>query len=214
MLRFTYRQHAEQFAAACDWLIDLGVSIDSTRASEYRALLASIAEYYETGKIDVLVERHGYPRLFNAMVEAQEFIHIHTGLIGRSDTEMLSRLREFVCGTVLLVDESPQRNQNRSRNIGFELSVAAAAARSAVPISFDSPGDLYLLTDAESLAVEYKRPFTAQRPIRLRQKFARHENRVGLPVVNDVFGLRRSCDRQVHKQDKPTRETTQRNRFK
>src|SRR6266704_4794761 len=37
MLRFTYRQHAEQFAAACDWLIDLGVSIDSTRASEYRA---------------------------------------------------------------------------------------------------------------------------------------------------------------------------------
>ena len=163
MLRFTYRQHAEQFAAACDWLIDLGVSIDSTRASEYRALLASIAEYYETGKIDVLVERNGYPRLFNAMVEAQEFIHIHTGLIGRSDTEMLSRLREFVCGTVLLVDESPQRNQNRSRNIGFELSVAAAAARSAVPISFDSPGDLYLLIDAESLAVECKRPFTARK---------------------------------------------------
>jgi hypothetical protein len=66
MLRFTYRQHAEQFAAACDWLIDLGVSIDSTRAGEYRGLLAAIAEYYETGKINVLVEKHGYPRLFNA----------------------------------------------------------------------------------------------------------------------------------------------------
>jgi len=163
MLRFSYREHAEQFAAACDWLIGLGVSVDSTRAAEYRARLAAITEYYEAGKIDALVEKHGYPRLFNAMVEGHEFIHIHTGLIGRSDTEMLSRLREFVCGTVLLVDESPQRNQNRSRNIGFELSVAAAAARSAVPVTLDAPGDLSLLPNSDPIAVECKRPFTAQK---------------------------------------------------
>ncbi len=163
MLRFSYREHAEQFAAACDWLIDLGVSVDSTRAAEYRAMLAAIAEYYEAGKIDALVEKHGYPRLFNATVEAHEFNHIHTGLIGRSDTEMLSRLREFVRGTALLIDESPQRNKNRSRNIGFELSVAAAAARSAVPITFEAPGDLCLLPKSDPIAVECKRPFTARK---------------------------------------------------
>src|SRR5438093_10258650 len=99
MVRFTYRQHAEQFSAACDWLIGLGVSVGSTRAAEHRALLAAITEYYEAGKFDALVEKHGYPRLFNAMVEARKFIHIHSGLIRHSETEMLSRLREFVRGT-------------------------------------------------------------------------------------------------------------------
>jgi len=63
----------------------------------------------------------------------------------------------------MLVDETPQRNQNRSRNIGFELSIAAAAARCQLPISFDGPGDLSVLPNGDSIAVECKRPFTARK---------------------------------------------------
>ena len=132
MLRFSYSEHSEQFATAYDWLIGLGVSVDSTRAAEYRALLAAIAEYYEAGKIDALVEKHGYPRLLNAMVEAHEFIHIHTGLSGRSDTEMLSRLREFVRGAVLLIDKAPTKPkplaEHRIRTIGCSGSCAFGRA--------------------------------------------------------------------------------------
>ena len=158
MERFSYREHQAQFSAACDWLSSLGVSVAATRAAEYARLLGKIADHHEAGTIDVLLNEYGRAPIFNAMTEALEFVHIHTGLASRAEDAMIKNLREFVTGAVMLTDETPKNS--RSRNLGFELSVGAAAARCGLPVHFEPPADLSITVERHSLAVECKRPFT------------------------------------------------------
>jgi hypothetical protein len=164
MNRFSYRTHQQQFCAACDWLVALGVNLSLTRIVEYTRLLGQIADYHEAERIGDLLDDQGGAPLFNAMFEASEFIHIHEGLGGHSDPELPRRLRKFVAGAAMLTDETPSRNQNRPRNIGFELSFAAAAAKSELPISLEPPADLWIRQEpASRVAVECKRPFTVRK---------------------------------------------------
>ncbi len=164
MKRFSYRVHQQQFRAACDWIVALGVNLNLTRVEEYSRLLEKIPDYYEADRIAELLDDQGGAPLFNAMFEASEFMHIHEGLGGQPDPELLRRLREFVAGAAMLTDETASKNQNRPRNIGFELSIAAAAAKSELPISLESPADLWIREkSAPRVAVECKRPFTARK---------------------------------------------------
>jgi len=158
MERFSYRKHQAQFRAACDWLSSLGVSIAATRAAEYAWLLGKIADHHEAGTIGVLLAEYGRVPIFNAMSEASEFVHIHAGLASRADDAMIKNLREFVTGASMLMNETPKNS--RSRNVGFELSVGAAAAQCGLPVHFEQPADLSITVEPHSVAVECKRPFT------------------------------------------------------
>jgi hypothetical protein len=65
--RFSYRDHEQRLRVACQWLTDLGVTISATRVGQYSRYLSEIANHYENGTIDALLERHGFPVLVNAM---------------------------------------------------------------------------------------------------------------------------------------------------
>jgi hypothetical protein len=112
MERFSYREHQRQFTAACDWLRSLGIHIGSTRAAEYERIIGRIADHYEAGTIDVLLKQYGHERIFNAMSEASEFVHIHTGLASRIDQRMVKNLSEFVTGTALLAEETSKNSRH------------------------------------------------------------------------------------------------------
>lgn len=49
--RFDFTEQERRFTAACAWLEDLGISVNGTRAAEYRGLLRRVAEYHERGRI-------------------------------------------------------------------------------------------------------------------------------------------------------------------
>src|SRR5437868_8131562 len=126
--RFNYAEQDRRLVAACDWLESIGVTLNKTRVAEYRQIVVDIAEYHALGEIDQLIRARSLPRLVNAIIQASEFIDIHVGLRGLSQTEELTnRLRDFVGGCAMLTDETA--NANRPRNIGFELLIAASAAR-------------------------------------------------------------------------------------
>jgi hypothetical protein len=120
--RFNYAEQERRFIAACDWFESAGVTLNTTRAAEYRRLLREIADYHSRGDIDALIERHSFPRLINAIVEGSEFIDIHMGLrdLGQTD-ELAKRLRSFVGGAEILADETA--DANHPRNIGWNFSL-------------------------------------------------------------------------------------------
>jgi hypothetical protein len=131
-------------------------------------MLQEIADYYSRGSIDDLVKERSFVRLLNGIAQASEFIDIHRGLrrVPRSE-ELAARLRDFVGSTPMLLDETTENS--RARNIGFELSIAATAARGGLPVELVAPADLSIQTSARSFFVECKRPFRERKvPNRIR----------------------------------------------
>lgn len=99
-----------------------------------------------------------YRLLQNAVLEAAEFIDIHAALDRSQDNLVAERLKAFVRGTQLLSAETAKGN--RARNIGFELSVAAAAVSAGLPVDLRPPADISIPIPAYPCFVECKRPFS------------------------------------------------------
>jgi hypothetical protein len=159
--QFSYREQEQRFRAACDWLKTLGVRVTATRVDEYSKRLADISDYYEEGKIDELVEKYSFPLLLNAMLESAEIVDIHAGLKSVNNPQLVAKLKDFVGGTAILSDETV--TGNHPRNIGFELSMAAAAARCNLPVVLNPPSDISIPIRRQVFAVECKRPFTKKK---------------------------------------------------
>lgn len=159
--RFSFREQERRFRAACEWLIELGVAMDNTRVAAYSQHLTDIANYHESGNIEKLVKQRGFHLLMNAMMEASEFVDIYAGLKDITDPRVASRLSEFVCGAEILSDET--RRRNRSRNIGFELTLAAAASSCGLPISLTPPADVSIPLMPNPFVIECKRPFVRRK---------------------------------------------------
>lgn len=118
--------------------------------------LREIADYYEAGTIDALVEERGLLSIVNAIGRATEFEDIWVGLRNSNDPQLRERLKTFVGGVILLSDETT--DGNRPRNIGFELSIAATASSAGLPIDLRPPADLTIPISPHPFFVECTRP--------------------------------------------------------
>ncbi len=106
-----------------------------------RVYLRRIANHHENKRMDAIESTEcGYPLLQNAILEATEFIDIQSGLGSSQDPRLAERLRDFVAGAPMLSAETP--NANRPRNIGFELSIAAAVVSAGLPVDLSPPADI------------------------------------------------------------------------
>jgi hypothetical protein len=157
--RFSYADQSSRFAAACEWLRKLGIKMDSSRLATYARDLEQIDRYFSEGKISELTERDGYAPLMNSLIEATELMDVHEGLNKmQPSTNFVARLKKFLGGPIMLVDEKSPSNVARST--GFELLVAALLANAGLPVSFDSTVDVLVPIAPNPIGIECKRPLS------------------------------------------------------
>jgi hypothetical protein len=81
---------------------------------------------------------------FAAVESGLELISIHQHLRENASAEFRRRLRDYVKGTILEMDEKPSTGSNHARNIGFELFLGARMAEARFNPVFPEDGDLHL----------------------------------------------------------------------
>jgi hypothetical protein len=153
----SYRDLANGINDACEWLSDHGLHYSRTRMGEYKRHLNELADYWEQGRIDELLELRDFPTLLNSCHEASELSYIFTGLSSLSNLSITTKLHEFIKGPPSCKNENAS-SSNRSRNIAFELYVAARLAAAGFVIDLTKEADIIVVVENYEVFIECKRP--------------------------------------------------------
>jgi hypothetical protein len=152
-----YRDLANEINDACEWLSDHGLDYPRTRVGEYKRHLNEMADYWEQGRVEELLELRDFPTLMNSCHEASELSYIFKGLATLRDFSVTRRLQEFIKGPPSSSKENTS-SSNRGRNIAFELNVAARLAAAGFTIDLTKEADIIVSILGHEVFVECKRP--------------------------------------------------------
>ena len=109
-----------------DWLKNINVKTDSSRFLEVLQYVELIADHYKNNKVQELLDNYEDEILWWALLESTAFIDIYKAFNELKDHELPRRkLAESLTGPFLSKDEDVAAQNIHSRNILFELQIAA-----------------------------------------------------------------------------------------
>lgn len=154
----TYRQILIELKDATRWLKELGLYYDVTRIGQYERDIATLAEHFENGTLQTLLDKRKYFDLVNSLNEATEIINIHNGLCNIRDPNLLERLKRFIHGPFAVVEERESGSSYQARDIAFELTMASRYVKANFEVDFGTEADLRIFDNEKMFFIECKRP--------------------------------------------------------
>src|SRR5579862_9219375 len=163
---------SERLADAVKWLRGFGVITDGTRLAHYHRAIKDLTVASE--RADSAELKAMWPRVANALYEANEYATIHRSFAdGRHDAFVSARLEALAGGPLSYADENSSSG-NRPRNLMFELLVGARLVDSGLGLVPSDRTDVESTIERVRLVIECKRPQTEAK-IERRTKDARDQ---------------------------------------
>lgn len=154
----SFRRFLAALEEAVEWCKGLGIRIDPSRFTEYIETVQG-----ELDSTDDLPSKTN-PVIFHSALTAieagSELLLIRRALGHLRTPELCSRLKKYIRGTTLEVDEDLARNTHHPRNFGFELVFGAQLAEAGLPVDLPPNGDL--LIENPQVYIECKRLHSVQ----------------------------------------------------
>jgi hypothetical protein len=164
--RHTPPELLEDFLAAVEWIASAGFAVERGRVSEYQRVLTKAVDRYESHGW-AFEDQHHEQQVCTTLLETREFISIHRGLAGFSDSAALKEIPLLLKGPFLPNDELATSSSNRPRNIGFELYLAALFSAAGIQPIYGTNADLCFEHNGHVFFVEAKRPSVPHRSCKL-----------------------------------------------
>lgn len=154
----SFKQKAEEYEKAVNWLSELGLLYEPTRIGRYKKDIFALEEAYNKNTIDDLIKKRKYPDLINSLTEVDQLTFIYRGLGKIKDPSLIEKLRRFIKGPEHSSAEHPNSASRIGRDIEFELYIASHFEASGLHVDFGTAADLKTAFDSTNFFVECKRP--------------------------------------------------------
>lgn len=154
----TFQQKSDELDKAVSWLNKIGLNIGRTRIGQYKKDVTVLEDAYKEEKIDEVLKKTKLHKLYNSLNESDELKIIYRGLANITDDAFIKRLKKFIEGPEYADKETLTTASHISRDVEFELYVAAHFSVAGYKIDFGSDADLKIHDDTTLLFVECKRP--------------------------------------------------------
>lgn len=127
----------------------------ASRLIKYSECVKEISDAYNTGKLASAMSKYDYLFLINSFKEIQELHGVVNAFQDTDDPKLNSKLNIVISGS-----DVPNRSERKteSRDLLFELNIAAHLKVAGCPIEFVEPDILFYLNDITKLVIACKRP--------------------------------------------------------
>jgi hypothetical protein len=149
-----YADLSDRYQAAYDWFESFGFKVAVTRLRRYKACIDELATYYREGTLDIASFKRDFAQQATALSEAIEIVRIHSGLASLVSTGLRNKLEIVLSGK----DGRPYPTDfDPSRDIAFELLLAARCQKAGLQVEIGAKADLVILLNGNELFIECKR---------------------------------------------------------
>ncbi len=159
-IRERHTDIARQYQDAYDWFGSFGFSLAATRLHSYKHCIDELASHMESGTLASAQFRKSFPKQVTALFEASEILRIYHGLADLYSAGLREKIRWILSGK----DGRPSPDEfDPSRDVGFELLIAARCRRAGFTVDITSRADIVLSAFGRNIYLECKRLKSSQK---------------------------------------------------
>lgn len=178
----TFDQLELDLQNAIEFLKKFEMEINTTRIHKYKKDLEEFINVYRSEDFDKLKDPKFQQRMADSLIESSEWIRIAKGLRDIDDSSLKSKLKRFIKGPQITVNENMK--SNLARNIGFELLLASHFHVAGYEIDLSGDCDIIVKDNSKWIFIECKRP-SSKNKLKKRVKEAYNQLSERFKVTNE-----------------------------
>ncbi len=159
--KITLDQLEGDLQSSINYLKEYNIEINKTRINTYIKDISELINVYRKHLSNKLEDNKFKQRIADSLFESSEWIRIAKGLRGINDPALVRKLKKFIKGPRISIDETT--NSNLARNIGFELLLASRFRIAGYGVDLSSNCDIIVKDNSKLIFVECKRPLSEKK---------------------------------------------------
>ena len=159
MERTSYTSLLQSLAALDEWLQSMAIPAKRDRIHAHIANIETLDKAFQKGDVEAYVKRLSVDRhreITWSLIEAKEFADAYIALEGCAPETLADRVKRALDGPVDPVDETG--NNNRGRNLMFELSLGSSLIQAGCSVEFRENPDILCKLSGAEFYIQCKRP--------------------------------------------------------